>query len=835
MEDAFRQRARGRNIQEELRRAEERFQAAVAVANAARPAASTAASGSRSSLLASVREIAFDLRHEAPDQMSDEWLAWLCEESEAVLKRLQAERAALEKVLEEAPASAARLASLGAIGQRLGDLDGEVMRLDGIVKGLKERMTAEEANRASLEEKRAALGESLRSLRRFKEWQLRLHELQLVSERAQKTEDDAKRGVEDTAVVATAVAEARTRMDDEYRLALENINSLQAEVEAMGQAMEVMAQPPPAEETRQITARLEGARDAKSKAQRQAESLASELERRMAEERQAQARLETLSGSLSSFTAAVTTLRGLAEDSSCPLCGHRHADRESLLRAIDSMAAAKAAGTEEALQALANAERAAQGVRAQLLEARGFLANVVTEEARIETELEQVNAAVRTATERASRLLAGCRLAFQPSDLHPDMIRDRISVLDRLRSELPEIERQRQAAEGHWVAADGALAAAKAARQSAETARRDADSALDFHRRIEPAVASSVDEEERVLQECSAAEQVVAGVRAKINECVANLTAAEALFEQAIADRAGLATQRRLLEAEEIRFANAVTAVGLGGVEESEWAQRRATQVDACAEAGRRVETLRLLRAELAALDAQSEYEKAVAAAQSCEEEWRSLQAQQRRLSRTHERFRELRLRLDEAERSSATTVLGQIRAPARILFRAMVGGAPYDLDFRYEYNRLVAGLTVPELPDVPEAAHLLSAAQLNVAALSLRLALSARQTWCRLRTAILDDPILEMDSLTQAGFLDGLESLFGSREEGWRDLQIIMTTWSEEFAYLAAHRLAHLNGPEEADWPAFTVYRVSLRTDGTPQLTRFEPRWGAEQSQVVA
>jgi ABC-type nitrate/sulfonate/bicarbonate transport system ATPase subunit len=124
-----------------------------------------------------------------------------------------------------------------------------------------------------------------------------------------------------------------------------------------------------------------------------------------------------------------------------------------------------------------------------------------------------------------------------------------------------------------------------------------------------------------------------------------------------------------------------------------------------------------------------------------------------------------------------------------------------------------------------------LNSAYLNVSAIALRVALASQQNWTTLRTIVLDDPILEMDSLTQSALIDGLEAILASNHSPWRNLQLVITTWSEDFAVMAAHKLAHMNADSAPDREEFLIYRLNPLADGSVVSERHAPRWKTQAS----
>jgi hypothetical protein len=213
----------------------------------------------------------------------------------------------------------------------------------------------------------------------------------------------------------------------------------------------------------------------------------------------------------------------------------------------------------------------------------------------------------------------------------------------------------------------------------------------------------------------------------------------------------------------------------------------------------------------------------------------KSVQERQKRFQMRNGQFKDLYEGLQSLQNDTAEIVLESIHRPVQIVFRAMTAGCPWDIEFRLENGKVNAVLTDGTTQDVT-ATSVLNSAYVNVAAISLRLALASQQRWTRLRTIVLDDPILEMDHLTQSALIDGLEAVLTSAFAPWDDLQFVLTTWSEDFAVMAAHKLAHLNDRNNAHTSNqvdddFMIHRLSLDLDGTINSQRHVPRWRAEAS----
>jgi DNA repair protein SbcC/Rad50 len=212
----------------------------------------------------------------------------------------------------------------------------------------------------------------------------------------------------------------------------------------------------------------------------------------------------------------------------------------------------------------------------------------------------------------------------------------------------------------------------------------------------------------------------------------------------------------------------------------------------------------------------------------------KSVQDRQRRLQERSVQFKNLFQGLQTVQDDTAEIVLANIRKPVSILFQAMTAGCPWDIEFRLQEGKVNAVLTDGLARDVT-ATSVLNSAYVNVAAIALRLALASQQRWTRLRTVVLDDPILEMDNLTQFALIDGLEAVLSSTFAPWRDLQFVLTTWSEDFAVMAAHKLAHLNHGENLPrrpvitGEDFIIHRLSSDLDGTIVSQLHVPRWRSE------
>jgi len=155
-----------------------------------------------------------------------------------------------------------------------------------------------------------------------------------------------------------------------------------------------------------------------------------------------------------------------------------------------------------------------------------------------------------------------------------------------------------------------------------------------------------------------------------------------------------------------------------------------------------------------------------------------------------------------------------------------MTAGCQWEIEFALTEGGQVEAKLLDGVGSAFPATSVLNSAYLNVSAIALRIALASQQNWTTLRTIVLDDPILEMDALTQSALIDGLEAILLSRDSPWKDLQLVINTWSEDFAVLAAHKLAHMNSIDDLGDNQFAIYRLGSLPNGNVVAERHAPRW---------
>jgi hypothetical protein len=326
-------------------------------------------------------------------------------------------------------------------------------------------------------------------------------------------------------------------------------------------------------------------------------------------------------------------------------------------------------------------------------------------------------------------------------------------------------------------------------------------------------------------QDMALAERTVAGLRLDIGKVSAELVECD----RDLADSAVRATgmQRRLEVLRGLLGELDAELKAVGATRDVDGLLRVANETrehqDELIRYKMRAETLQQQFKELEVSHSYVEAKKRHAAAG---ERLQLLRIGQSKRSMRAEQFSALKAQLEAAQSLTAEAVLGNVRLPVGVLFRAMTAGCAWDIEFALEESgRVEARLSSGNQTFAPATA-MLNAAYVNVAAIALRVALASQQNWTSLRTIVLDDPILEMDSLTQVGLIDGIEAILASPLSPWADMQIILTTWSEDFAVLAAHKMAHLNVGASIGQDNFVIYRLTSDRDGGIKPVRHAPRW---------
>ena len=585
-----------------------------------------------------------------------------------------------------------------------------------------------------------------------------------------------------------------------------------------------------APEDTDLLVRLEALRDSVPHLQESLQLSSRELEVARRNEAAVASRVGEDSRSSERALTAITELRALADDGRCPMCGHDHGSIEVLRRAIEQMTAALLTGTD-ALRS--QFEQAAAG--RQILETREAQLSAIVAQTR--AEIAHIAA---TIDKQASARAVAMAEIDQNLNLAGIAIAPAIDALKRLRADvevhLAGIEqdlRDATVAEREDEGTRSALERAIAAKSSElEQLERLTTELVDQIDRARGSLGAGTPAEQIAKNKAELAEIDPRVVRLEHEEgqARANLLELDRALGEKRSEIAGASRRRGVVEAFLASLDAELTRVG---------ASRDLSTVVALEQNAREsLDALLLLKAkatdvkhQLRSLDEGRAVTEARVHLGAAEQTLKALQDRQRRLHQRSEEFQNLHAQLEGLQNSTAEVVLENVRQPVAILFQAMTAGCPWDIEFKLEDGEVHAVLTDGSSRDLA-ATSVLNSAYVNVAAIALRLALASQQRWTRLRTVVLDDPILEMDPLTQSALIDGLEALLSSAFSPWQDLQFVLTTWSEDFAVMAAHKLAHLNiapSPEVAGGSledAFVIHRLNSDPDGTIVSQRHVPRW---------
>jgi exonuclease SbcC len=547
--------------------------------------------------------------------------------------------------------------------------------------------------------------------------------------------------------------------------------------------------------------------------------------------------LSDVSRSGEHFLAASTEMRSFLTGSHCPLCGHDHGSAEALEESIERVSASMLLGADVLRRQFESVSKVRQESESKQLhfaeriaETRPKISELI---AAIETKAEHR----RTAISRIEHSLrtTGLNLPLEAEVLRRGQTdaEARIAGFDQEIRDCSKSEREDEARRSEL---ERALAAKSSEGEQLQRLAAELRNQIGKVRATLGAgmTAAEIDKNKADLAEI---DPLVKALEREQGQTQASLLD----LDRAIADKrseiAGIERRTQVVEA----FLNSLDAE-LKSVGASRDVR---TLVDIQQRARQQRDDLALLKTrameveqEQRILEENQAISKAREQLRAAEQSLKSLQNRQRRLQERSAQFKNLHEALDGLQNATAEIVLEKIRKPVGIVFQAMTAGCPWDIEFRLEDGKVSAVLTDGSGRDVA-ATSVLNSAYVNVAAIALRLALASQQRWTRLRTVVLDDPILEMDNLTQSALIDGLEALLVSSFAPWEDLQFVLTTWSEDFAVMAAHKLAHLNNdhrnhatPKSGVFvDDFVIHRLSLDLDGTIVSQRHVPRWRKEAS----
>jgi DNA repair exonuclease SbcCD ATPase subunit len=552
---------------------------------------------------------------------------------------------------------------------------------------------------------------------------------------------------------------------------------------------------------------------------------AADLQKSIAAEALAEREFKQVSESDARFAAAASELESLVADDACTLCGHHHGTQQALEAAIQAvrehrLSSAGAPRREYDQAAADHRGKAAEHtqVQRQVQQAETRLAEARRDFDRHATQHQAALSFVRESLTRQG-------LNPEVSETGMRALRDSLST--KVSQLEIEIEAARQAEEDTRQRRGDLEQEIAVRRASAEQLRqlaRELQEQIDAERAVQPA-SISAELVSAARSAASEAEGALAELQHAVGRGRADLAEQERLLTEARAQKAG--AQRRLISAEGLLNALDKELQQVGATRDitsllslesttrqkrDQFAMQKARSLQVREELGQiernrnRIAANEQLRTEQAKLD--------------------RLQRRQERLRKRAEQFASLQKELEKAQSTTAEEVLKNVRVPVGMMFRAMTAGCQWDIEFSLAESGRVQARLLDGLGGVLPATAVLNSAYLNVSAIALRVALASQQNWTNLRTIVLDDPILEMDSLTQSALIDGLEAILVSPHSPWTNLQLVITTWSEDFAVLAAHKLAHLNNPEGFGDDQFVIYRLGSLPDGRVSPERHTPRW---------
>lgn len=552
---------------------------------------------------------------------------------------------------------------------------------------------------------------------------------------------------------------------------------------------------------------------------------------REAEQRHQQelASLDSVDAAMTRAIAAGDDLMRTASSGECPLCGHDHQSHEALIEAVASLRALRLSSRQVSADAVQRATGDRDAAREQLQAISGELGALRLE---VQQTRDRLSAAVEGRTRLQSERTRLLNVAGVPEGASEGELGRLIAELQTAQEKQSEEAAASVRVRDQAASEDEAQAARVISLQSQADQSRlrmnQGRRTLQEHVALAPpsVPADTLDEQRKRIATLEARLLELGGEEARTQTAKAE---AERRMEAVSSSLAVVVERVRLLEMRRAVALKQLEERGVPTPSAEAIATEEATARERLADALSRLEEFRSVEEYFASVAAADRVRKADESLTAAANELQQQQNMMAGYEAFRQRFESLRLDLVSRENSVAEAVLTTTEEPCRRLFHAMTAGCPWPLQFRLEDDRIVARLGVSA--DAPPAASILNAAYFNVAAVALRLSLAAHQTWSHLRTAVLDDPILEMDNLTQASLIDGLESILGAQTGPWRDLQLVLTTWSDEFALMASHKLAHLN---EAEPETFVVYQLEQSPGGSPSASRFAPHWSKKTTSAA-
>lgn len=561
------------------------------------------------------------------------------------------------------------------------------------------------------------------------------------------------------------------------------------------------------------------------------EETSGDLDNARQEEELVAARLAEVSESWERFLAASNEIRAFVTDSLCPLCGHDHGSVETLERAIEHRAEAALEGAGLLRRQFETISQRRQASERRQLELAGLVAEARTKLSRLLAAAERKTQDRKVAVADIERSLT---LAGLPVVLEAEVLRRMQADVGAKIAGFDQEIRDDSAAERDEETRNAQLERALAAKSSeGEQQNRLAAELNDQITKVRTTLGAGTTGQEIAKHKADLVEieLLVKTLEKEQGQTQATLLELDRTNNDRAAEIAGIERRLQVVDAFLDSLDKELKAVGASRDVRTilEIEKQTRHQLDDIVLYKSKAQEI---KQDQRTLDQGRAFTKAQEQLTATEQSLKSVQNKQQKLQERGVQFKNLYESLETLQNDTAEIVLDNIRKPVSIIFRAMTAGCPWDLEFRLDDGKINALLTDGSARNIA-ATSVLNSAYVNVAAIALRLALASQQRWTRLRTVVLDDPILEMDNLTQSALIDGLEAVLSSTVAPWQDLQFVLTTWSEDFAVMAAHKLAHLNhsnGQHAATTGVmvedFVIHRLSSDLDGTIVSQRHVPRW---------
>ena len=828
--DHFRQASSGRNIQSELADARAEYSTAKLLYDSLLTTGQMTPQVTAASVATKLRDLNARLNLPEPTSV-DMALAHLAGQLHNTESQLQT----LQRLLSRSRELGQHEAELNELKIQLalgltarGDLQEKRTAADASLRKTADALRDAVVLRADLLDQMASYERHQQSVSAIAAFDARLRDVQV---NAQQIKDDIQRLTQQLEMARNDLAKRSTRLAQARQS--RQVSDMQRS--ALQRALAALSQLP-----NEHDPELEAGRDSLTKELGEligfAEVVDSELRDVKQEEAVITAQLADISKSGERFLAATSEMRSFVTDGRCPLCAHNHGSIEALEQSIRLASAAAVQGTE-----LLQRQFESISQRRQTLESRQQQAQIRIAEGR--PKISRITATIeKRAQDRANTILGiedSLRRAGVSVPLNPASLRQIEAEVGAKIASLDEEIRDETSGEREEESRRSQAERALAARVSeAGQSERLAAEMNDQISRLRAGLGPGMSPEQIVTNKAEIAEveQGVQNLEQEHGEAQAKLSE----LERAIAERASeivgiesrLKAVQGFLDVFDVELKTVGASRNVHSILETE--QRVRVGRDELAELRNRAEEIKQDARVLEQTRALSKAQETLTAA---EQSMISVQKRQQRLQERAVQFKKLHQRLEASQNDTAELVLSSIRKPVQMLFQAMTAGCPWEIEFRLENGKVSPVLADGATHDVA-ATSVLNSAYINVAAIALRLALASQQRWTRLRTVILDDPILEMDLLTQSALIDGLEAVLVSNFAPWSDLQFVLTTWSEDFAMMAAHKLAHLNLNDGEHTTVhgtpideFVIHQLSLQPDGAIAAQRHVPRWQAEES----